>query len=256
MNIIALGTSGTYPRFGRACSGYLIADDPVFVQIDLGTGALANLFRYIDPTNLSSIILTHMHADHVLDIYPLRYYLQYNHRENDGKIKVYLPEGGLEVLHRFNPGGDNGNFLESVFDFESIESFEKYGDDFSICIGSLYFRFRKTDHVIPAYAVVIENRAGRKVGYTSDTSYEESLIDFFKGCEILICEAAYQGEQGKKSLHMTAYEAGIFAREAGVKKLYLTHLWPELNPEVSKQDAEKTFGDEVIILKEHMVIEV
>lgn len=247
MNIVALGTSGTYPRYGQACSGYLFENDPTFVQVDLGTGSLANLFRHIDPAKLNGIILTHMHADHTLDIYPLRYYLQYNHRENNLKIPVYLPEGGDELLHAFNPGRDEGRFLESVFEFRTIDE--------SICIGSLRFYFQKTNHVVPTYALVCEHE-GRRVGYTSDTSYDEELADFFKGCEVLICEAAYQGEEGKPGLHMTAYEAGRFAAQAGVKRLYLTHIWPEFDPHVSLEQARKSFGGEVHILKEHMIVEV
>lgn len=248
MNVIALGTAGTYPRFGRACSGYLFADDPTFVQVDLGTGTLANLFRYLAPEKLTAIVITHLHADHVLDIYPLRYYLQYNHREVSDSIKVYAPQNASAVLHGFNPGKENNEFLTSVFEFKTIEE--------KLTIGSLSFSFKKTKHVVPTYAVLCENCEGKKVGYTSDTSYSEELVEFFKNCDVLICEAAYQGKEGIENLHMSAYEAGLFASEADVKKLYLTHIWPELDPSVSKKEAEDGFGSEVIILKEHMVIEV
>jgi ribonuclease BN (tRNA processing enzyme) len=248
LNIIALGTSGTYPRYGRACSGYLFADDPTFVQIDFGTGVLSNLFRYLDPENLSAIILTHLHADHVLDIYPLRYYLQYNHREKNGKIRVYSPQDAPEILHGFNPGKEERLFLEEVFEFRPIED--------RLVIGSLSFSFKKARHVIPTFSLVCETGDGKKIGYTSDTSYADDLIEFFKESDVLICEAAYQGKQGIENLHMSAYEAGVFASKAGAKKLYLTHIWPELDPMVSKSEAEDGFGSEVVILKEHMVIEV
>lgn len=247
MNIVALGTSGTYPRYNQACSGYLFENDPTFVQVDLGTGSLANLFRHMDPARLTGIILTHLHADHTLDIYPLRYYLQFNHRDSLARIPVYLPEGGSDVLHAFNPGKDDGRFLETVFEFRPI------GD--SICLGSMRFYFRRTNHIVPTYALVCEVE-GKRAGYTSDTSYDEDLIGFFEGCEVLICEAAYQGEKGKPGLHMTAREAGLFAARAGVKRLFLTHIWPEFDPHISLRDARDTFGGEVHLLKEHMIVEV
>ncbi|MCX7832044.1 MAG: MBL fold metallo-hydrolase [Actinobacteria bacterium] len=257
MNVVALGTSGTYPRFQRACSGLLFADDPTFVLVDIGTGVMANLFRYVDPFNLSAIILTHLHADHVLDIYPLRYYLQYNNTSAKRRIPIYAGDDALSVLHGFNPGGDDGNFLEKVFEFKTIQSNkEETNDEKCLIIGSLRFYFAETKHIVSTYALRCETKEGKKVGYTSDTSFSEDLVKFFKDVDVLICEAAYQGENGKENLHMSAREAGRFASMANAKKLFLTHIWPELDPTVSKVEAEEEFGDEVIILKEHMIIEI
>lgn len=256
MNIVALGTSGTYPRFQRACSGLLFADDPTFVLVDIGTGVMANLFRYVDPFNLSAIIITHLHADHVLDIYPLRYYLQYNNPSKKRRIPIYAGENALDVLHGFNPGSDEGSFLEKVFEFRAIQASKEPISEKCLIIGSMRFYFAKTKHVISTYALRCETKEGKKVGYTSDTSFSEELVDFFRDVDILICEAAYQGENGKENLHMSAREAGRFANMAKAKKLLLTHIWPELDPTVSKVEAEEEFGDEVVILKEHMIIEI
>lgn len=248
MKVIVLGTSGTYPRYGKACSGYLIEDDPTFVLSDLGTGALSNLFRHLDPFSLTSIILTHLHTDHSLDIYPLRYYLQYNNYGAKKRLPLYLPEGGKEVLQAFNPGKENEGYLENVFEFKKIGE--------QCTIGSLRFNFMKARHVVPTYSFVCESSQGRRFGYTSDTSWDDGLVEFFKGCTVLVCEAAYQGEEGRDYLHMTALEAGRFAALAGVERLYLTHLWPELDPKKSLEDARKEFGGQVEILKEHLIIEV
>lgn len=254
MNVIALGTSGTYPRFMKACSGFLFADDPTFVLVDIGPGVLGNLFRYLDPFSLSAIVLTHLHADHVLDIYPLRYYLQYNGSKVERKIPVYAEDRAPDVLHGFSPGADSSNFLEQVFEFRSIvDDGKEMG---SRIIGSLNFSFMKTKHIIPTYAVRCETPEGKVIGYTSDTSYDDRLVEFFKNCDVLICEAAYQGDKGKDYLHMSAKEAGLFARQAAAKRLYLTHIWPELDPAISKREAEEAFGRSVCILRDHMIIEI
>lgn len=249
MKVIALGTSGTYPRYGRACSGYLFESDPTFVQVDLGTGALANMFRHLDPFALSAVILTHMHADHMLDIYPLRYYLLYNEREAKRPLAVFMPPGGRDVLDRCAPENRETPFFDGVFAFEELD------EGRAVTIGSLRFVFRRTNHVVPTFALVCEFE-GRKVGYTSDTSRDSTLADFFRGCDALICEAAYQGKEGKQGLHLSAFEAGELAAAAGVERLYLTHIWPELDPNRSRTEAADAFSGHIELLREHDIIEI
>ncbi len=244
---MALGTSGTYPRYRRACSGFLFEDDPTFVLVDVGTGVCSNLFRHLDPFSLTAILITHLHADHVLDIYPIKYYLKYNKKDMERKIPVYIPEGGEDVLMSFKWGNEEGEYLREVYEFHNIGN--------TLTIGRFRFSFKKTKHVIPTYALVCES-GEKRAGYTSDTSWDDELIEFFKGCEVLISEAAYQGEEGKENLHMTAMEAGRLASLVGASRLYLTHIWPELDPSISLQEAKKEFSGSVEILKEHLIIEV
>lgn len=249
MKVIALGTSGTYARYGRACSGYLIENDPTFVQVDLGTGVLANMFRHLDPFALTAIVLSHLHADHSLDIYPLRYYLQYNESEGKHPIPLYVPPGGRDALERCKPENREDPFLDGVFVISEVD------EGVELAPGTLRFRFLRTNHVVPTLALVCEAE-GKRVGYTADTSKDERLASFFAGCDVLICEAAYQGREGIGGLHLTAYEAGELGAAAGVGRLYITHIWPELDPSRSVAEASDAFGGPVEVLREHDIIEV
>lgn len=65
-----MGASGTYPSPGAACSGYLLRLDGSSVWVDAGTGTFANLQEQADYLGLDALVLSHMHSDHVLDIYP------------------------------------------------------------------------------------------------------------------------------------------------------------------------------------------
>jgi ribonuclease BN (tRNA processing enzyme) len=44
---------------------------------------------------------------------------------------------------------------------------------------------------------------------------------------------------------MSARQAGTNARQAGVGRLVLTHLWPGVDPEASRSEAEEAFGGPV-----------
>lgn len=70
-------------------------------------------------------------------------------------------------------------------------------------------------------------KPGKVLSYVTDTKYSKDVVDFVKDSDVLICEATYCKEHENKALefgHMTADIAGRIAKEAGVKKLFITHF--------------------------------
>ena len=68
---------------------------------------------------------------------------------------------------------------------------------------------------------------GKKLVYVSDSMYFEGLIEPAAGAHCLISEATFlhaDAELAAEVGHMTATQAAIVAREAGVGVLYLNHL--------------------------------
>ena len=57
----------------------------------MGSGAFSNLREAIDYTALDAILISHMHADHFLDLIPLRYALKYGPLQREGRIALYMP---------------------------------------------------------------------------------------------------------------------------------------------------------------------
>ncbi|MDE6035494.1 MAG: ribonuclease Z [Ruminococcus sp.] len=106
--------------------------------------------------------------------------------------------------------------------------------------------------------VVKENRPPVTVTYVTDTLPIPSIVDFARGSDLLICEGMYGDLSKKQSMndkgHMLMQDACIIAKDADVKKLWLTHYSPaesepetyydtlhEIFPEVTiSHDGEKT----------------
>ena len=76
MKLTILGKYGPYPAAGGACSGYLIEQGGNHVLIDCGSGVLSRLQQVCKIHDLSAIVLSHLHSDHMADMLVLRYALE------------------------------------------------------------------------------------------------------------------------------------------------------------------------------------
>jgi ribonuclease BN (tRNA processing enzyme) len=228
MRIRVVGSSPSVPRPGRACSCHLVHAQGTNVLLDMGTGALANLRLLMDYADLDAIVITHMHADHFLDLIPLRYGLKYGPLTRADRLPLWLPPGGEAQLRKvaatFASEGPN-DFLDEVFEVH------EYDPTASLQVGNLAVTFAKTVHYIDAYAVRLE-RNGASVCYSSDTAPCERVEELARGCNVFLCEAALglAVETGPVRGHLTAIEAGEMAQRAGARRLLLTHYGTEFAP--------------------------
>lgn len=253
-----LGASGTYPMPGSACSSFLLRSEGSAVWIDAGPGSFANLQRHVDFQAVGALVISHLHLDHIVDVYPFYYALRFS-RESKGPqgLEVYAPAGAAAHLGRLaSPSG--------VGDFGGYLAFRTISDGDERVIDSFRFRFARSVH--PVETLAMRAQIGDRVlAYTSDTGPRGAsdpggrarLVALAKDADLLIAEATMQEpvpELGE--VHMTAREAGELAAEAGVERLMLTHLWPGLDPSASIAAAKQSFGGEVMAAADNIRVEL
>ena len=238
LELLVLGTSAAYPGAGKACSGYLIKKGRTHILIDIGTGVLSNLLRWLNPSKLQGIVITHLHPDHFLDIYPLRYFLQFD-GSTQSPIRILAPPGAEEFITQLVDKEGKRKFRE-LFQFVNIN------DEDHFKLGEIELRFQPVSHFIPTYGVIIGDK---QLVYSSDCAYDFLLSSLAEGAKTLLCESTLQGRMS--SGHLTGEQAGLLAQKAGVKRLFLTHFWPSLDLEVFKKEAEKTFPGEIFLAREN-----
>ena len=88
-----------------------------------------------------------------------------------------------------------------------------------------------------------------KIVYTSDIGniHMDKTVDFCKDADLLICESSFlRVHNSKIKTHLTAYEAGEIAKLSNVKKLLLTHFWPEEDKDLYLNEAKSVFGNAMI----------
>ncbi|HZD58844.1 MAG TPA: MBL fold metallo-hydrolase [Anaerolineae bacterium] len=243
MELITLGTSAAYPTVTRACSGYLIREGTTTILVDAGSGVTRNLMRWISPSLLDAIIISHFHQDHFIDIYPLYYFLAF-HPVEHRPLDVYAPEGARDfILQLFPPG--SGSNLDTVYNFKPLR------DRGYFTIGDIECQSIRTRHSLTTYGVRVSGR--HLISYSSDTGFDEVLYDIASGSDIFICEATMQQER-EDLLHLTSAQAGNVARKARVKKLVLTHIWPDFEPVESLRMAAEHYDGPIIMAEDNMQI--
>jgi ribonuclease BN (tRNA processing enzyme) len=243
VDLTVLGCSGSYGGpDGGACSGYLVRDGAATVWIDCGNGTFGPLQRHVPVERLTAVVLTHAHPDHCVDLYGLHIMLRYGLQRED--LPVYGPAGIGEHLGVL-VGGDWGG----TFAWHAIDETKP------VTVGSMTLRFSRTDHPPPTYAVEVTAGDARLI-YTSDTGPGWSLEAFPAGADLVLSEATYLHEYKPASIHLSAKEAGADAKVAKARRLVLTHLWPQLDPQLSVAEASGAFGAPVSLATPGLVATV
>ena len=114
--------------------------------------------------------------------------------------------------------------------------------------------------VIQSSELVGPPRSGRRVVLTGDTRPCAATIEHSRGADLLIHEATFGDEEAERAVetgHSTAREAASVARDAGVRRLLLTHFSARYSRDPGPLDREaKEVFRETTIAKDGMEIEV
>ncbi|HET6227860.1 MAG TPA: ribonuclease Z [Bacteroidia bacterium] len=90
----------------------------------------------------------------------------------------------------------------------------------------------------------------RKYAYASDTCYDERIIPYIKGADLLYHEATFLHDllpRAKETFHTTALQAGLIAQKAEVSQLMLGHFsarYKDLQPLL--EEAQQNFPNTVL----------
>jgi ribonuclease BN (tRNA processing enzyme) len=236
MELTIIGSASAEPNPGSASSCYLVDAGAGQLVLECGHGAAAKLLLYTSIERVGGVLISHMHPDHFFDLLPLRYLITFHRRP---RLSMYIPPTGPGVLTRLAVAlGEKPDYWDAAYDIHVFDP----GAGLSIL--GLEITMASGHHFIPAWSMRF--RAGgstRDLGYTSDTSFAESVVSHLEGVALLLAESSveHQTKPEHDRGHMTAAEAGRFAGRVGAERLVLTH-YPHALAAKMKHHAEETFG--------------
>jgi len=275
MQLTLLGTgcpSVDYRRFGPA---NLVSTNKSSILVDCGSGVTQRLKEAkVSTADIDALFLTHLHSDHVVDLYQLIISSWHSYRTKSWKI--FGPRGTKKfVKNLINTWKDErtlrikNEHRSSVQAFNTkVTEFDKYG---KIKVKDFVIEYFTVDHKPVKYAYGFNFfHQKKKLTISGDTKPCENLMKYGQLTDLLLHEVFIEGEinsffkmRSKRTLHnVKAYHTlstivGKVAKVTRCKKLVLTHFVPtQFNEKKLIEVVAKDFGKKPIIGKDLLKITI
>ncbi|AKB19811.1 MULTISPECIES: ribonuclease Z [unclassified Methanosarcina] len=299
LRITFLGTGGSLPTRNRNPSAVMVNREGELILFDCGEGTQQQMMRAkTGMMSLSSIFVSHFHADHFLGIPGLIQTMSFLGRKEP--LTIYGPEGTKEFTELFKALG----YFNLKYEIRGV----KLSPGDTVEGESYVIRALETEHSIPSLGYsLIENprpgrfnrekavaigvppgplfsklqkgkpvevggkvvrpeevmgipRPGRTIVYSGDTRPCEAVLEASRDADLLIHDGSFADEMAdwaEESMHSTAGEVAALAKEAGVRKLVLTHISSRYTDDVEPilRDSKKVF-ENVIVADDLMELEI
>jgi ribonuclease BN (tRNA processing enzyme) len=229
----------------------LTAPDTPPIVIDFGGGVLGALQNHADPNEVH-VLLSHLHADHCLDLAGLFVWRRYHPIPAKSKGIMYGPGDTWERLAAAS--SPEGGQLD---DFNDLFEIRTWVDGEAVSFGSLTIEPKLVYHPVDSFAMRITDPSGATLVYSGDTGVCDAVVDVARGADVFLCEASWtHGPDRPPGVHLSGAEAGQTARLAGVRELLLTHIPPWTSREDVIAEAKAEFEGPVRAVVQGETIEV
>jgi ribonuclease BN (tRNA processing enzyme) len=247
-----LGKSPSWQDRDGACSGYLVEVGGLRLLVDCGNGVFAKLRRHADYERIDAVLISHLHADHMLDLVPFAYALTYGPTLRSDRPTLHAPPGARLALRRLCGAWGSESLIEDAFELC------EYDPSRELALDGVRVRFQGVPHYVPTYALEVRvSGESRRLVFSADCGPSEELVEFADVATLLLIEATLaDADPGEPAGHLSAGQAGAIGRRAGVGRLVLTHFSDQLDPTLVRSRAQAAFGRMVDLAGEGETYEI
>ena len=266
MELVLLGTGCPkvdYKRFGPS---NIVITQKTKILIDCGSGITQRLDQLkVSTSDIDALFLTHLHSDHVVDLYQLIISSWHSYRIKPWTI--YGPKGTKKfVKNIMNAWKDERTQRINYEARSSTQAFKIIVKEFkskgNIIIKDLKITYFEVDHKPVKHAFGFNFlHKNKKLTVSGDTRPCENIMKYGQNADVLLHEVFIDGElkqtnkmRSRRTLHnVRSYHTpssllGKIAKLTNCKKLVLTHLVPtKFNEKKLKKTIRDDFGKNPII---------
>jgi ribonuclease BN (tRNA processing enzyme) len=249
MELTVLGCRSGMPADGQASSGYLLTGGAQTLLLDCGPGVATALSAVAQPTDLTAVVISHLHSDHCYDLLPLGKQLLHARAarslaehggdplealrriDTDGpRVPLHVPGGARAVLYRLAAlfPVATAPALDRAFDIAFDVREYRPGDEIELPGARL--SLHPLRHAAPNCGVRV-TADGATFAYTGDTGPTAGLDPLAADVDLLLAEASLDAPETGSHGHLSGADAGAAAARNGVRELVLTHF-PSGDPDL------------------------
>jgi ribonuclease BN (tRNA processing enzyme) len=245
VEITVVGSGTVVPNLARRQSCVVVEEGGETVVLDLGNGAVRGMLRArLDPFGVDRVFFTHFHPDHTVDVVPLLFTIKYGGEEKRAKpLFLYGPEPFEGFF------GSIANVWGQWLIDDYLEVSELPHDCPSpLDLPTLRVLWAPAKHNPESIAYRLESENGAFV-YSGDTEYSESVVGLARGAHTLLVECSFPDDNPVPG-HLTPSGVARIAREAGVGRVVLTHIYRPTDALDLEQEVGKGFDGEVVVAED------
>ena len=234
MRLTVLGTGTARPVPDTPASGVLVQTATTNVLFDIGSGVASKLEGVLGAVNLSGLVVGHYHADHWVDLAPLRYRFPWG-EPAPKPVPAFLPPGAHDKLEHLAAAiNERPGFFDVAFEVT------EYASDVPFRIGDLAITPHPVGHYVPAWSMDIRSGDGARVVYAGDMGPSEMVVELARGADLLIMEATLENgafDDARRG-HLSTEEAIDHLRRSGARRGLLVHYPSERREAIARLCAE------------------
>lgn len=221
IELTVLGSGTCSLQLQRSMAGYALRHEDYFLLLDCGDGVLRRCLEAgLQPFEIDTILISHLHLDHVADIVSLLWSLRHAPEVKREKPLQFWGPPGLQEFFENLPSV-YGKWLHK-FSFP-LSVREVWQEEFAI--GPWQIKTLPMQHGNAANGYRLQS--GEKViAYSGDTGECAEVVELGHHADLMIVECSFADDHGVES-HLHAAQVARIGRRAECKKLMLTHFYPE-----------------------------
>lgn len=272
VTLLGTGCPQVHPhRFGPAS---LVQAEGQSFLVDCGSGVTQRMAAAgLSGARLDALLLTHLHSDHLVDLYQL--VISSWHQGRDRPQRIFGPAGtrdfALAVMEAWRKERELRIAWECRPSTAGLElEITELEDGLIFEADGLRISAFEVDHgpVKPAFGFLFETREAR-VAFSGDTTVCDRLVSAARGVDLLVHECfihrhmaerrmpSAQGLANVAAYHTLSSEVGKVATRAGAGMLLLNHFVPvEFDRDALLREVATDFAGPVVIGEDLLCVDV
>jgi len=254
ISVTILGSGTCVPSLRRSSCSVLMRINDKVLLFDSGAGTIRRLLEAETSIfDVSFIFYSHFHPDHTGELVPFLFANKYPDGTRRQIPITFVAGKGFSAFYDklkmvYGPWIELAPGLINIVELDNNTRDTCSFDDF--IVESL-----PVEHNEESIAYRITSPNGISVVYSGDTDFSHNLVTLSRDADLLICESALPDDLKVKG-HLTPSLAGEIASLANVRKLVLTHFYPECDLVDIEKQCRKTFAGPLVLAEDLMKIEL